>query len=104
MTVLNVVDFAGFCVIHVPKHPMDFCGSRVPKRLIAKAGAKMDKPSGAVIRLHHIPLGLVFVLRIAVHKRNYGAETMLLNVGRFAGSGVGSAPKRPTGFCGMEVP
>jgi len=29
---------------------------------------------------------------------------MALNVGRFAGSGVGNAPNHPTGFCGGRVP
>jgi hypothetical protein len=42
------------------------------------------------------PIRLAFVLQVAVCECNYRAEMTLLNVGQFAGLGMGHVPKRPT--------
>jgi hypothetical protein len=51
------------------------------------------------------PLGPVLTLTELLYANAITAPKMtVLNVGRFAGSGVGHVPERPTGFCSRRVP
>ena len=91
---------------NVPKRHAVLCGTQVPRFPKAKnrGGTKSTPRRYCPIFHFRHGHGRKWLTPYAPMKRNYGAGMMVLNIGRFASSGVGDVPELPMGFCGSGGP